>query len=86
MQVQDFLPVYTFNAIKCCNSCYKRICYMISAIIHGSLKLYFLIKQHPELNKEQPGTSFRSCAFSFSNPKLELTFYFPLWIFMFRHN
>lgn len=77
MRIHDFLPVYSFNATKCCNSCYKRICYMVSAIIHGSFKLYFLIKQHPKLNKEHPGTCFRSCTCSLSNPKLELNFYFP---------
>lgn len=85
MKTQDFLPVYTFNAIKCCNSCYKRICYMVSAIVHGPLKLYFLIKQHPKLNKEHPETSFRRCGCSFSNPRLEFTFYFPLGVFMSRH-
>lgn len=84
LQTHNFLPVHAFNAVKSCNSCHQRICCMVSAIIHGSLKLYFLIKQHPKLNREHPGTRFRSCARSFS--KLELTFYFPLWIFMSRHN
>lgn len=86
MQIHAYLPVHSFNAIKCCNSRYKRICYMVSAIIHGSFKLYFLIKQHPKLNKEHPGTSFRSCTCSFSNHKLELHFYFALGTFMSRHN
>lgn len=85
-QSHDFLPVHAFNAIQRCNSCYKRICYMVSAIIHGSLKLYFLIKQHPKLNKEHQEQVLEVVPNSFSNPKLELTFSFPLCIFISRHN